>query len=103
MIRRPPRSTLFPYTTLFRSPHTRGDEAAGHAPAVLGAARDDALVGHARAQPRRVERDGRLGFRVRDRRGGPPSREDGWPPPRAAFHIPRRAGPRREGGAARSI
>src|ERR1035438_10913925 len=25
MIRRPPRSTLFPYTTLFRSPHP-GDE-----------------------------------------------------------------------------
>src|SRR2546422_2353479 len=24
MIRRPPRSTLFPYTTLFRSPHRRG-------------------------------------------------------------------------------
>src|SRR2546427_13303564 len=24
MIRRPPRSTLFPYTTLFRSPVTRG-------------------------------------------------------------------------------
>src|SRR5256885_9700632 len=24
MIRRPPRSTLFPYTTLFRSPDTRG-------------------------------------------------------------------------------
>src|SRR2546426_5927851 len=24
MIRRPPRSTLFPYTTLFRSPHARG-------------------------------------------------------------------------------
>src|SRR2546430_10796039 len=24
MIRRPPRSTLFPYTTLFRSPLTRG-------------------------------------------------------------------------------
>src|SRR2546430_6654881 len=23
MIRRPPRSTLFPYTTLFRSPHAR--------------------------------------------------------------------------------
>src|SRR5260221_3603090 len=23
MIRRPPRSTLFPYTTLFRSPHTQ--------------------------------------------------------------------------------
>src|SRR2546426_5608865 len=25
MIRRPPRSTLFPYTTLFRSPHGLGD------------------------------------------------------------------------------
>src|SRR5438309_7378014 len=25
MIRRPPRSTLFPYTTLFRSPAARGD------------------------------------------------------------------------------
>src|SRR5215204_2627758 len=25
MIRRPPRSTLFPYTTLFRSPRHRGD------------------------------------------------------------------------------
>src|SRR5947209_16624586 len=24
MLRRPPRSTLFPYTTLFRSPETRG-------------------------------------------------------------------------------
>src|SRR5260221_2495339 len=27
MIRRPPRSTLFPYTTLFRSPGLRGDRA----------------------------------------------------------------------------
>src|SRR2546430_10094807 len=32
MIRRPPRSTLFPYTTLFRSRHSVGDHAdhAGH-------------------------------------------------------------------------
>src|SRR3712207_8878392 len=30
MIRRPPRSTLFPYTTLFRSPHLAGlDEQVG--------------------------------------------------------------------------
>src|SRR2546426_6318535 len=29
MIRRPPRSTLFPYTTLFRSPLVLGDEQAG--------------------------------------------------------------------------
>src|SRR5256885_13770019 len=28
MIRRPPRSTLFPYTTLFRSPRARGRAAA---------------------------------------------------------------------------
>src|SRR5687767_15716066 len=26
MVRRPPRSTLFPYTTLFRSPHGLGSE-----------------------------------------------------------------------------
>src|SRR2546427_6549234 len=30
MIRRPPRSTLFPYTTLFRSVRYRTAEAAGH-------------------------------------------------------------------------
>src|SRR2546429_6941103 len=29
MIRRPPRSTLFPYTTLFRSLHFAGDAARG--------------------------------------------------------------------------
>src|SRR2546430_6634042 len=29
MIRRPPRSTLFPYTTLFRSPETRRRQAVG--------------------------------------------------------------------------
>src|SRR2546426_8014115 len=30
MIRRPPRSTLFPYTTLFRSRHARRERAARH-------------------------------------------------------------------------
>src|SRR2546430_4727638 len=44
MIRRPPRSTLFPYTTLFRSP----------APA---AAPDDAGAGTARAEPPPLQRD----------------------------------------------
>src|SRR3712207_8639984 len=29
MIRRPPRSTLFPYTTLFRSAHFGGDRVVG--------------------------------------------------------------------------
>src|SRR5258707_7759093 len=40
MIRQPPRSTLFPYTTLFRSPARErpvrvglGDDVAGHQPA----------------------------------------------------------------------
>src|SRR5437588_2716579 len=32
MIRRPPRSTLFPYTTLFRSVVTEPDKAAGKDP-----------------------------------------------------------------------
>src|SRR5690349_24178774 len=40
MIRRPPRSTLFPYTTLFRSPEPRGDDVRAGSPA--GA---DALLG----------------------------------------------------------
>src|SRR5256885_13275165 len=44
MIRRPPRSTLFPYTTLFRSVlgelgHARGH--AGHAPAIGGIDRSE--------------------------------------------------------------
>src|SRR3712207_8544531 len=43
MIRRPPRSTLFPYTTLFRS----------HAEP--GAERDDLVLGH--VDERRRERD----------------------------------------------
>src|SRR5689334_24664670 len=33
MIRRPPRSTLFPYTTLFRSRTTRPDDTSGFAKA----------------------------------------------------------------------
>src|SRR3712207_8506521 len=45
MIRRPPRSTLFPYTTLFRSPRPRGvpaglDRGPG-VPAGLAAAQGD--------------------------------------------------------------
>src|SRR3712207_9406769 len=37
MIRRPPRSTLFPYTTLFRSHGARGDQdrGAAHRPHIL--------------------------------------------------------------------
>src|SRR3712207_9391813 len=51
MIRRPPRSTLFPYTTLFRSPELDG--VAAHAGALQGQrSGGDALAfpaGHARA------------------------------------------------------
>src|SRR2546422_2084315 len=36
MIRRPPRSTLFPYTTLFRSPATTGVPSRSTAPRVAG-------------------------------------------------------------------
>src|SRR5687767_15253047 len=38
MIRRPPRSTLFPYTTLFRSRMLRDSGAAGEAPTLTGSA-----------------------------------------------------------------
>src|SRR5256885_8425123 len=53
MIRRPPRSTLFPYTTLFRSPrgaqrpHRRA-EALGAAP---GLGRDSPLLAGVHARP----------------------------------------------------
>src|SRR3712207_4443243 len=36
MIRRPPRSTLFPYTTLFRSPGGQRDERRREVAALLG-------------------------------------------------------------------
>src|SRR3712207_8320482 len=56
MIRRPPRSTLFPYTTLFRSPREgEGSEGAagGRDAAHVGARRQDP------GEPRRLDRRGR--------------------------------------------
>src|SRR2546429_6533877 len=44
MIRRPPRSTLFPYTTLFRSIIDRGDDGGGHLESRKPAARDRVAV-----------------------------------------------------------
>src|SRR3712207_7877224 len=41
MIRRPPRSTLFPYTTLFRSPLGQAGDANGDAPRRVGSAVED--------------------------------------------------------------
>src|SRR3712207_8572044 len=51
MIRRPPRSTLFPYTTLFRSVHAQHVEAAGVVEHV-----DDVLAGPVGRARRRAER-----------------------------------------------
>src|SRR5258707_9180202 len=48
MIRRPPRSTLFPYTTLFRSPMTLGRRSLLQVAAAVGAFG----VGEGRAQRR---------------------------------------------------
>src|SRR3712207_8645048 len=54
MIRRPPRSTLFPYTTLFRSPtvSVAGARSGDHPP-----------FGPPAGWPRRDQRPGRLGHR----------------------------------------
>src|SRR3712207_6878208 len=41
MIRRPPRSTLFPYTTLFRSLDALGHDGHAHGPREVDDARDD--------------------------------------------------------------
>src|SRR2546429_9367595 len=49
MIRRPPRSTLFPYTTLFRSVTELPLEHSVHAPQLLLLAQLQAVVGQARA------------------------------------------------------
>src|SRR3712207_8067706 len=53
MIRRPPRSTLFPYTTLFRSPALRAALSPGRPPLPAGGERDgDRDRGTARVPPR---------------------------------------------------
>src|SRR5688572_32346723 len=45
MIRRPPRSTLFPYTTLFRSGSAAVHAARNRAPSILGYWRPPAKLG----------------------------------------------------------
>src|SRR3712207_7351905 len=51
MIRRPPRSTLFPYTTLFRSRHRRADVVVSGEGTGPAAARATALVRGQRPTP----------------------------------------------------
>src|SRR3712207_7840843 len=50
MIRRPPRSTLFPYTTLFRSRPAAALAAAGAGAGAEGVVRD-VVVGHPEERP----------------------------------------------------
>src|SRR3712207_7355116 len=60
MIRRPPRSTLFPYTTLFRSQGPERGPARAEPGAVAGrrdGAGGAARPGHVREVPDRVRRD----------------------------------------------
>src|SRR3712207_8273420 len=57
MIRRPPRSTLFPYTTLFRSAH----HAQGLRPDRGGVRRRRELVDHGGRGPHRPRRPGGRG------------------------------------------
>src|SRR3712207_7570316 len=66
MIRRPPRSTLFPYTTLFRSCRPVPDGARGRPPA--------AARGHLRLQPRERLLVALLERSRRRRRRGPAAR-----------------------------
>src|SRR3712207_8774471 len=55
MIRRPPRSTLFPYTTLFRSPGSAALTGQGRAPLAGGSpSRTRHRSGLAQARPRHL-------------------------------------------------
>src|SRR3712207_7748890 len=75
MIRRPPRSTLFPYTTLFRSrePDARHD----HPPELLPPLRQ--ALRHDRHRP---DRGGRVRPDLQARRGADPDQ-----PPRSEEHT----------------
>src|SRR6266540_2934684 len=77
MIRRPPRSTLFPYTTLFRS----GDHAASHSPASRSASsrRRSGPVGRGRRGPR-PGLGHRPGRQPPTQRPPPPSARKATPP-----------------------
>src|SRR6266508_6601729 len=73
MILRPPRSTLFPYTTLFRSQHVGGQVGEDHRPQETDAAGepDGGLEGERLQDPDREEED-----RERLRRGVVLAREE---------------------------
>src|SRR3989475_11837011 len=107
MIRRPPRSTLFPYTTLFRSERQRsGRRQRGvglEAPVGRDAANPDAAAGDAppnhgaqRPDKRRIARDAADQLVERRGGGGEPQgrREIGGPyADPEALHLPAGPGP----------
>src|SRR3712207_8046291 len=80
MIRRPPRSTLFPYTTLFRSADGRSLSASLRAGGRGGGA------GGARAHGLHPGGDARRG--AGDRRGGQIGRAHVWTPVNPTSRIP---------------
>src|SRR2546426_3381296 len=65
MIRRPPRSTLFPYTTLFRSP---GDEAVGQSPEIRERAQTIRAAGETENRAARKARPAEEGLLLLDRK-----------------------------------
>src|SRR3712207_9127393 len=96
MIRRPPRSTLFPYTTLFRS-HVRaelgeGEDVRARDARVLDVADDPDPLAVARAEPAREREDAEqrlrrvlvLAVAGVDHRGGRPARDERRRPRRRA-------------------
>src|SRR2546425_12043167 len=100
MIRRPPRSTLFPYTTLFRSPRAHGAAQAHAARRALDGARADAGARDLRdREPDEPRGGGGRAARRAERHDGAPVRavrvRDG-----ERAHRPRRRRPddRRERG-----
>src|SRR3989441_5354554 len=96
MIRRPPRSTLFPYTTLFRS--RRGEAARGVSPGGGGPRGDPARGARSDRRGREGRREGHGTGDAKIQRSG--GRQNG------ERHRPRGAGSRRmsfEGGVAPSV
>src|SRR3989454_4107804 len=101
MIRRPPRSTLFPYTTLFRSRRRTGRAAGGareaasvRPPAPVRPVADaDRLQRRHRPAPAPLGAAGGAARRARPRGGGPPPPAD----PRAGPPATAGAGPRPPG------
>src|SRR3712207_9413151 len=101
MIRRPPRSTLFPYTTLFRSERARRcDLLAGikrlmnaqqrflHHVLGLGDAAEHPVGDRERDRPQLVEQPLTIGHRSEERRVGKECRSR-WPP----YHYKKKHAP----------